>query len=174
MAFVEAGLEIDPGNAKLTVERNIQKLIRGISASSKLSFGLTSYGYRLGIQKHGFTGGVFPDAAAGLSIYRIFDDRLKGALDAAGYSGKSYCPVLGGFALVRRLEQSSQTIRRNWALDGQEMLGCYDIGHCAVICMALFRRNPSYYWIIVFVVTPRVLPQNNKSASRKETMTYLN
>jgi hypothetical protein len=48
MAFVEAGLEIDPDNAKLTVERNIQKLIRGISASSKLSFGLTSYGYRLG------------------------------------------------------------------------------------------------------------------------------
>ncbi len=175
MAFVEAGLEIDPENAKLTaVERNIQKRIRGTSASSKLFRPHFAWLPPRASRSMALRAEFFPTRRLDLSICRIVDDRPKVALDSAGYSGRSYCPVLGGFALVARLEQSSQTIRRNWALYGQEMLGCCDIGHCAAICTALFRRNSSYYWIIVFVVTPRVLPQKNKSPSGKATMTYLN
>jgi hypothetical protein len=101
------------------------------------------------------------------------DRRLRSALDRTGYYEKKYFSVPDGFALVTRLEQinangTSKLLPERWAVE----VGPLTTFSLATYLRALFRANPGYFRILVFIVTPHLFPESTARVTRPEAMDW--
>ena len=100
---------------------------------------------------------------------------IQVALEAYGYFEKSYYSVPDGFAMVTRLEQinrdgTSKEPPDRWAVEVHPL----EKFSLRAYLRALFKANPGYYRIIVFIVTPTPFNQQVEyGMSRKEAMDWL-
>jgi hypothetical protein len=106
---------------------------------------------------------------------RTVDKRIRNALDANGYSERSYYAVQGGFAMVTRLEQFGDDAKSisppdRWAT---EIAPLREFSIKAYI-EALFTAKPGRYRIIVFIVTPVPFSQKATRVGREEAIGWLN
>lgn len=102
------------------------------------------------------------------------DTGLSEALDANGYTEKSYFSVPAGFAMVTRLEQTekdgtAKALPARWAVD----VGPLEEFSLSAYLRALFTANPGFYRLIVFVVTSKPFSQTKTGVEREEAMTWL-
>lgn len=102
------------------------------------------------------------------------DLRLRRALDAKGYTQRSYFQTPGGFAIVTQLEQfntdgSSKMGQNRWAdypvQDDFSGLWSY--------LQALVMPNPGHFRIFVFIVTDTPYNQSNTQVSKEQAVAWL-
>ncbi len=101
------------------------------------------------------------------------DRRLRTALERTGYYEKKYFSVPDGFALITRLEQinadgTSKPMPERWAVE----VGPLTTFSLATYLRALFRANPGYFRILVFIVTPHLFPESTARVTRPEAMDW--
>jgi hypothetical protein len=124
-------------------------------------------------------------ATAALSCARIaqgpgqhnladIDTRLSEALESNGYTEKSYFSVPAGFAMVTRIEQTeedgtSKAPPVRWSVD----VGALQEFSLNAYLRALFKANPGFYRLIVFVVTSKPFAQKKTGVERDEAMSWL-
>ncbi len=104
---------------------------------------------------------VIPDAflrrpGIGIPLFRDVDALLRSALDNCGYSESSYYAIPGGFAIATRIEQMNKNGtpkpgENRWSLKNAPINPFSDF---SAYVSALFKGNPRYYRVIVFVITP--------------------
>ncbi|MGB2863641.1 MAG: hypothetical protein WBC05_09985, partial [Sedimentisphaerales bacterium] len=97
---------------------------------------------------------------------RDVDNRLSRALDIAGYVEKSYYAAPDGFALVARLEQinpdgTPKSGSDRWAVEVRPLHRFSLSGYLR----ALFKSDPGYFRIIVFIVTPHPFDKSDEQVS---------
>ncbi|ABL65580.1 hypothetical protein Cpha266_1558 [Chlorobium phaeobacteroides DSM 266] len=102
-------------------------------------------------------------------LFRDVDHILSSALDQCGYSECSYYAVPGGFAVVTRIEQinSDGTPKRGdsrWSVKTPPISPFSDFPQYLEV---LFKGNPGYYRVIVFIFTPYGFTQGAKGPSRE-------
>jgi len=102
-------------------------------------------------------------------LFRDVDHILTSALDRCGYSDCSYYAVPGGFAVVTRIEQinSDGTPKRGdsrWSVKTPPISPFSDFPQYLKV---LFKGNPGYYRVIVFIFTPYGFTQGAKGPSRE-------
>ena len=102
------------------------------------------------------------------------ESRIRSALDAAGYTEKSYYAVPDGFALVTRLEQievdgTPKAGVERWAL----AIGPLRDFSLVAYLRALFTANVGYFRVIVFVVTPHPFSYSNARIGRNDAIEWL-
>lgn len=117
---------------------------------------------------------VIPDAFLRKSekdsvLFHDIDHVLISALDRCGYSDCSYYAVPGGFAIVTRIEQinkdgTSKPDNIRWSLKTPTISPFSDFSQYLKV---LFKGNPGYYRVIVFIFTPYGFSQGSKGPSRE-------
>jgi hypothetical protein len=102
------------------------------------------------------------------------DDRLSGALRAAGYESPAYYSAPGGYAMVARLEQieadgTPKPVPMRWsaALPQREVFNLGDY------LKALFSAPEGNYRVIVFVVSDAPFATTEDVATREEAAAWL-
>ncbi len=118
---------------------------------------------------------VIPDAflrRSGIDIplFRDVDDILRSALDNCGYSESSYYAVPGGFAITTRIEQINKNGipkpgESRWSLKTSPINPFSDF---SAYMSALFKGNPGYYRVIVFIITPNGFSQGATEPGKAE------
>ncbi|MBI5747829.1 MAG: cytochrome c [Nitrospinae bacterium] len=101
-------------------------------------------------------------------------NRLKEALDYTGYTERSFFGVPSGFAIVTRLEQIYDDGRpkeepERWSIESKAISSFSLI----VYLKALLTAEKGFYRVIVFIITPRFFPQENKEISSDEASSWL-
>ena len=109
-----------------------------------------------------------------VSHFRDVDRKLAAALDSGDYSERSYYAVPDGFAVVTRLEQIDPdgTPKRSpdrWTSEVRP-LAKFSL---SAYFKALFKANPGFYRIIVFVVTSQSFSQSTTAVSREDSELWL-
>jgi hypothetical protein len=109
------------------------------------------------------------------SLLGHVDFALQRALNTGGYLTFSYYTVPEGFALATQLEQINedrtpkQPARNRWSTElvplNEFSLGGY--------FKALFRANPGFFRVIVFVVTSQPFSESDATVSREEAIAWL-
>jgi phospholipid/cholesterol/gamma-HCH transport system substrate-binding protein len=99
------------------------------------------------------------------------NQRLRSALDKAGYFEKSYFSVPEGFAIVTRLEQinadgTSKPDRQRWATK----VGPLREFSLSAYLQALFESNIGYFRVIVFIVTNIPFSQADTQVDRDQAL----
>jgi hypothetical protein len=111
---------------------------------------------------------------SGTTLLGDVDNRLRAALDAAGYTERKYMAAPGGFVLVTRLEQmepdgTPKPGQERWAAEPGPLrrfsLGDY--------LRALLTANPGYYRVMALVVTPEAFAETGAPVSREAAMAWL-
>lgn len=102
------------------------------------------------------------------------ESRISSALDAAGYTEKSYYAIPDGFALATRLEQievdgTPKAGLERWAL-GVGRLRDFSL---IAYLKALFTANVGYFRVIAFVVTPHSFSYSDDRVGRDEALEWL-
>ncbi|NTW63686.1 MAG: hypothetical protein HGA46_06270 [Chlorobiaceae bacterium] len=102
-------------------------------------------------------------------LFRDVDHILSSALDRCGYSDCSYYAVPGGFAVVTRIEQinSDGTPKpgdSRWSVKTPPISPFSDFPQYLKV---LFKGNPGYYRVIVFIFTPYGFTQGAKGPTRE-------
>jgi hypothetical protein len=107
-----------------------------------------------------------------MRAYGDIDMKLTSALDAKGYTERSYYSVPGGFALVTRLEQIYSDGRSKTPPDrfSVELLPASSFTD---YIFALFHANPGYYRVIVFVVTDQTIVQGVNAPAQSDVTHWL-
>ncbi|MEI6638222.1 MAG: hypothetical protein FDX02_04535 [Chlorobium sp.] len=118
---------------------------------------------------------VIPDAflrrpGVGIALFRDVDALLRSALDNCGYSESSYYAVPGGFAIATRIEQMNKNgtpkpEENRWSLKTAPINPFSDF---SAYMSALFKGNPGYYRVIVFVITPNGFSQGATEPGKAE------
>jgi hypothetical protein len=118
---------------------------------------------------------VIPDAflrrtGIGIPLFRDVDAILRSALDNCGYSESSYYAVPGGFAIATRIEQINKNGipkpgENRWSLKTAPINPFSDF---SAYMSALFKGNPGYYRVIVFIITPNGFIQGAKEPGKAE------
>jgi hypothetical protein len=123
---------------------------------------------------------VIPDlflrrSGRGIILFKNVDDILRSALDNCGYSESSYYGIPGGFALATRIEQMNKNgipksgdIR--WSLKTSPINPFSDF---SAYLTALFKGNPGYYRVIVFIITPNGFSQGTTEPSEVEVLDWI-
>jgi hypothetical protein len=110
-----------------------------------------------------------------VTYLRDVDQKLRDVLDSNEYTRTSYFAVPNGFAIVTQLEHinadgTSRVADRWRAVDEVKSLGDFSLGNYLT---ALFRANPGYYRVIIFVVTSQPFTQSNESLSSEKAEAWL-
>ena len=113
-------------------------------------------------------------APAAQTTLQSVSTRLERALDAAGYSERSFYWIPGGFALVSRIEQiradaSPMGAPERWSVTMHRPVR----QGLAAIIKALFDAPPGHYRVIVFVVTDQPFAATNQKPSSQEAADWL-
>lgn len=118
---------------------------------------------------------VIPDAflrrsGIGIPLFRDVDALLCSALDNCGYSESSYYAVPGGFAIATRIEQINKNGipkpgESRWSLKTSPINPFSDF---SAYMSALFKGNPGYYRVIVFIITPNGFKQGATEPGKAE------
>jgi hypothetical protein len=97
---------------------------------------------------------------------------LERALNAAGYSEKSYYRVPEGFALACRLEQilpDGTPASDRWSIKSGSTRAFSLVSYLK----ALFTANPGHYRIVVFIITSLSFSQSDKKVTAEEVSEWL-
>lgn len=99
------------------------------------------------------------------------NDRLRNALDEAGYVESTYYRIPKGFALITRLEQielngHSKPLPARWSSQPSR-ISPFDL---AVYIRALFTADPGYYRVIAILVTGQSFAQSGRRLGYEETV----
>lgn len=102
-----------------------------------------------------------------MSTFGDIDTKLTSALDAKGYTERSYYSVPGGFALITRLEQIYPDGRSKRPPDrfSAELLPASNFSD---YLFALFHADPGYYRVIVFIVTDQVFVEGQHAPEQSD------
>jgi tetratricopeptide (TPR) repeat protein len=106
---------------------------------------------------------------------RNVDEKLSEALEASGYSRKSYFAVPDGFAIVTQLEHinadGTPVEKDRWGIiPNVEKLHKFTLQGYFI---ALFTANPGYYRVIIFVVTSQPFTQSKLTLSPEKAEAWL-
>jgi len=118
---------------------------------------------------------VIPDSflrrsGIGIPLFRDVDAILRSALDNCGYLESSYYAVPGGFAIATRIEQINKNGipkpgENRWSLKTAPINPFSDF---SAYMSALFKGNPGYYRVIVFIITQNGFSQGATEPGKAE------
>lgn len=124
---------------------------------------------------------VIPDAFLrrtdhGVVLFRDVESILHSALDNCGYSESSYFAVPGGFAIATRIEQINKngipkSGEERWALKSSPI---NPFTNFSAYVNALFKGNPGYYRVIVFIITSDGFSQGKTEPGKAEVERWFN
>ncbi len=124
---------------------------------------------------------VIPDAFLrrtdhGIVLFNDVDSILRSALDNSGYSESSYFAVPGGFAIATRIEQINKngipkSGEERWALKSSPI---NPFTNFSAYVNALFKGNPGYYRVIVFIITSDGFSQGKTEPGKAEVERWFN
>ncbi len=109
---------------------------------------------------------------AGMRTLGDIDRKLTSALDAKGYTERSYYSVPGGFAMVTRLEQIYPDGRSKRPPD-RFSVDLLPASNFTDYIFALFHANPGYYRVIVFVATDQIIVQAANAPAQSDVTEWL-
>jgi hypothetical protein len=128
-----------------------------------------------------------PPRASSQSVLRIkvsgsspklgdVDAVLKAALDGAGYDERSYLGVPRGFAIVTRLEQTSEDGRplggtERWATEVRRRAERFSVE--SYLRQLMLSGRTGYFRVLVFVVTPLAFSQAAEPPTRERAIEFV-